>query len=195
MSTHAQITANQTNAQSSTGPKSEAGKATSSLNHFRHGLTGRFVILNWEKAAEFAELAQALRDEHQPATPTEVLLIEAMAQHYWLRQRAMRLQEGTMSDVPRCARPEELALYLRYQTTHERAFHRCLNQLLKLRAEKRKAENGFESQEQKKELHQWKILHAKAKAEHHVLLNAKLAGPDFKLAVTPERLLAAQKAA
>ena len=40
MSTKAQTTANIANAQHSTGPKTESGKAASSLNHLSHGLTG-----------------------------------------------------------------------------------------------------------------------------------------------------------
>ena len=46
-----------------------------------------------------------------------------------------------------------MALFLRYQSTHERAFHTCLNDLLKLRAEKRKNEIGFESQKREQEEH------------------------------------------
>ena len=46
------------------------------------------------------------------------------------------LDDGTIDD-------KRLALYLRYETTHERAFHKCLNELLRIRAEKRKAEIGF----------------------------------------------------
>ena len=136
-----------------------------------------------------------LVDEHQPATPTERLLLEKMAEHFWLGQRALLLQEMVLtSHTPLSERKSELALFLRYQTTHDRAFHKALNDLLKLKAERRKAEIGFELQKEKKELHRWKVLHAEAKAEHRVLLNAKLAGPDFKVAVTPERLQAAQKA-
>jgi hypothetical protein len=41
MSSNAQIEANQRNAQFSTGPTSEAGKAKSSLNAVKTGLTGR----------------------------------------------------------------------------------------------------------------------------------------------------------
>ena len=41
MSTPAQIAANQANAQFSTGPKSEAGRAAAARNNFRHGLTPR----------------------------------------------------------------------------------------------------------------------------------------------------------
>ncbi|MGA8028113.1 MAG: hypothetical protein WB992_13295, partial [Bryobacteraceae bacterium] len=54
---------------------------------------------------------------------------------------------------------------LRYQTTHDRAFHRCLNQLLKLRAETRRVEIGFESQKKKEtdqtrkqELHELRVF-------------------------------------
>jgi hypothetical protein len=40
-----QIEANRRNAQQSTGPRSEIGKKTSSLNALRHGLTSRIVVL------------------------------------------------------------------------------------------------------------------------------------------------------
>ncbi len=90
--------------------------------------------------------------------------------------------------MPVCLDEKQLALYIRYQTTHDRAFHKCLNQLLKLRAEKRKAEIGFESQQQKKadqtrreagenrkqELHRYAVLLAEAKADHQDLQNMNL---------------------
>ncbi len=44
-----------------------------------------------------------------------------------------------------------LSLYIRYQTTNERAFSKCLSDLLKLRAERRKDKIGFESQQLKKD--------------------------------------------
>ena len=51
MSTAAQIAANQKNSQLSTGPTSEAGKAKSSLNAVKSGLTGRTVLLPTDDAA------------------------------------------------------------------------------------------------------------------------------------------------
>jgi len=36
-----------------------------------------------------------------------------------------------------------LFAYLRYQTTHTRAFHKCLNDLVRLRSERGKTANGF----------------------------------------------------
>jgi hypothetical protein len=73
-------------------------------------------------------------------------------------------------------------LYLRYQATYERAFHRSLNQLLKLRAEKRKEEIGFESQTRKRneearkqELHKWTVSVAEAKLERQLVQNSTAA--------------------
>ena len=81
-------------------------------------------------------------------------------------------------------------MFIRYQTTHDRAFHKSLNDLLKLRAEKRRVEIGFESQKRqeaaesrreaaekrKQDRHKWDVLLAEAKVDHQLVLtsNAKL---------------------
>jgi len=127
MSTEAQIAANQANAKLSCGPTTSEGKAASSKNHVIHGLTyrgGMFVLLPWESAEEFNYLVVDLKSEYHPMNRTEMILVERMAQHHWLRNRATLLQgncfldDGTIDD-------KRLALYLRYETTHERAFHKC----------------------------------------------------------------------
>ena len=154
MSTQAQRCANQANAQHSTGPKSEEGKAISSQNNFRHGFTGAFCILAWENAAEYEFLYNGLLDEHSPATTTEHILVKTMAQSHWLRERALTLQQRCFDPAqPLCEAgfEKQLALYLRYQTTHDRAFTKALDQLTKLRADTRKQQIGFESQKRKRE--------------------------------------------
>ena len=169
MSTQAQITANQINAQLSTGPKTEEGKAASSRNNLSHGLTyrgGVFVLLPWENAKEYDQLVVDLKSEHRPTSRTEMILVERMAQHHWLRDRAGLLQANCFADDGSIDE-KRLALYLRYQTTHERAFHECLNDLLKLRAEKRKNEIGFESQKRKQEEHTRKQEQHQMKKDHH----------------------------
>jgi hypothetical protein len=166
MSTSAQVAANQANAQHSTGPKTEEGRATSCLNNFRHGLAGvQFSVLPGECEEEYRTLLAGLKAEHQPRTYTECILVEKLAQHFWLSQRAQRLADLSIENE------KQFALFLRYQTTNDRAFHKCLDQLLKLRAEKRKAEIGFESQKQKEaeatckqELTQARVRLANAKA-------------------------------
>jgi hypothetical protein len=116
--------------------------------------------------------------------------VQKMAQHYWLSQRAQRLQDLAMGDpnLTEEQQNRQFALFLRYQTTNDRAFHHCLNQLLKLRTEKRRAEIGFESQQHKKaqevrrddaekrrqELHQHAVLLAEAKVDHQIILNSNL---------------------
>src|SRR5204863_5571501 len=89
MSTESQIEANRENAKLSTGPKSEAGKAAAALNNTRHGLAGAFRVLPTESQSDFDALLATLTDEHQPATFTETTLVEAMAQHHWLRTRSL----------------------------------------------------------------------------------------------------------
>ena len=138
MSTSARVAANQTNAQS-TGPTSEAGKAKSSQNHHIHGFTGVFCLIKDENPEEFQELLAALIQEHHPTTATECMLIEKMGQHFWTGQRAMRFQAELLIEEDSPERDKKLSLYLRYQTTHDRPFHKCLSDLLKLRAERRKA--------------------------------------------------------
>jgi hypothetical protein len=192
MSTDAQRAANQANAQHSTGPKTEEGKAASSRNHLKFGLTGRFTVLPWEKQEEFEDLRSRLCAEHQIHSPFEAELIEKMAQHYWLSQRAVLLQETCFDrDLPLCEQEKHLALYLRYQTTHDRAFERCAGELRKLRKEREKVKIGFESQKRrqaeeahreanenrrqaaenrKQELHQWAVLLAEAKVDHQQVL-------------------------
>jgi hypothetical protein len=151
MPTKAQTTANAANAQHSTGPKTDAGKAASSLNHLSHGLTGTaFTVLDWEDQNAFDALFSRLRSEHQPATLTEEILVEKIVQHYWLTHRAITFHATCFNSESAPDNPEkQLALYLRYQTTHDRAFYKSLDKLLKLRAEKRKQEIGFESQQRK----------------------------------------------
>jgi hypothetical protein len=188
MSTPAQISANQSNSQYSTGPKTGAGKAASAQNNFRHGLVPgvAFKVLPNEDQAQFDQLLDALRSEHNPVTTTEAILVEGMAQAHWLGQRAASLESSCFDpQTGQITDGQQLALYLRYQNTHRRAFHKCLNDLLKVRAEKRKEQIGFESQqraqeehkrkqdkeERAKERHKWDIFLAEAKVDHQDLVN------------------------
>ena len=149
MSTAAQIAANQANSQHSTGPSSETGKAASSRNNFKFGFNCRFEVLPYENQAGFDALLAALQTEHNPTTATEGILVTKMAEHYWLARRAQGLQDTTWAPENPLGDDERLkllAIFMRYHTTHDRAFYKALNQLQKQRAEQRKSEIGFESQ-------------------------------------------------
>jgi|GEM_PF-3436284 len=145
------LEANRTNAQRSTGPTSEEGKAISSRNNFRHGFAGAFCLLPSESREEFDQLVSDLTEEHNPSTVTESILVNDMARHYWLHQRALRLQEECFSFDLTCPDTQkQFDLYLRYGVTQERAFARCVASLLKLRRDKLTLERGFESQERER---------------------------------------------
>ncbi len=62
----AQLESNLKNAQMSTGPRSDAGKARSRANSYKHGLTGEGVVLPHEDAAEFDQLIDTLVAEMKP---------------------------------------------------------------------------------------------------------------------------------
>jgi hypothetical protein len=173
MATSAQIAANRENAKHSTGPTSDGGLEISSRNRTTHGLTGHvFFLLENEDPAEFEELHQALKREHEPKTATELILVEKMAQAHWLSQRAQSMQTCILAVNPFDDDSiQRASVYFRYQTQQDRAFQRALKDLLNLRAERRKAEIGFESQKHKQ-------AEETRKAETHklktVLLECKL---------------------
>jgi hypothetical protein len=154
MATEKQIAANRENSQHSTGPTSQEGlEASSWVAAWRHGLAvkdhERFSLLIDENREKFDELQQRLNDEHLPTSETEVLLVRHMAQSEWLRARALRLQNDLLEDNGKNVDPAKLAIFIRYQTTHERNFHRSLKELLTFRKERRNLEIGFESQKLK----------------------------------------------
>ena len=154
MATAKQTAANRENSQHSTGPTSQEGLDLSArINAWRHGLAvkdhERFSLLMDENREKFDELQQRLNDEYSPTSETEILLVRHMAQSEWLRARALRLQNDLLQDAGKDVDPAKLAIFIRYQTTHERNFHRSLKELLTLRQQRRNAEIGFESQKLK----------------------------------------------
>jgi hypothetical protein len=66
-----QIEANRRNAQQSTGPRTEAGKKTSSLNAPRHGLTSRVVVLPTEDFAAYKAFSEEFLLDLAPETFAE----------------------------------------------------------------------------------------------------------------------------
>jgi len=81
------VAANRANARRSTGPRTQLGKARSSLNAIRHGILARAafnVTLEGEaKRAEFDELVRGLAQEFQPQTLSEHMMVQQVAGCYW----------------------------------------------------------------------------------------------------------------
>lgn len=94
MSTSAQIAANQANAQFSTGPTSETGKAKSSLNAVKTGLTGRTVLLPGDDAALYEAHVAHFIERYQPASDGERNLVQSLADTEWRLLRIPSLEMG-----------------------------------------------------------------------------------------------------
>ena len=154
-----QLNANRRNAQLSTGPRTPEGRAAVSMNAVRHGLTSQTAVLPNEDPEEFRELRDAFFDEHQPAGPTETLLVEQMAMAAWRLRRLRALETGLFkvrisqlrdddSDPPLDPRASayaydnrDIETLSRYETRIERSFYRALHELQRLRAASEPAEN------------------------------------------------------
>src|SRR5207253_6491288 len=102
---------NRQNSQHSAGPRTLDGKLASSRNSLKHGLAGGTLIIPGEDPAAFEALRDALFEEHQPTTQTEELLVQEMAQSWWLTQRAIRLQNECFT--PEGVDQKQLSLLLR----------------------------------------------------------------------------------
>ena len=69
-----QLTANQRNAQKSSGPKTSRGKSLSKMNALKHGLRAEQVLVPGEDERESADLRRCLFEDLQPEGGLEVEL-------------------------------------------------------------------------------------------------------------------------
>jgi hypothetical protein len=147
MATLAQITANRANAQLSTGPRTEAGKAAVGQNRVTHGLSGAaFFLLPHEDEAEFQALVAAYTEEHQPQGTTASFLVQELAQAQWKVSRAALIeadiQAGVESSLARLFQPDSdaekaFARLTRYQNGIRRDWYRALKELRAIAREQR----------------------------------------------------------
>ncbi len=86
------LAANRANAQKSTGPRTEEGKAASRNNSLRHGLTAKTVVLAVEDPAEYHAFRARIVDSFAPTPGVEQLLAEELADSLWRLKRAQRIE-------------------------------------------------------------------------------------------------------
>jgi len=86
--------ANRANAQHSTGPTSAQGKAKSSMNAVKTGLTGRTVVLPNEDIHAYYDHLDRHFAEFSPATDKEKALTQTIADTEWRLLRIAPLESG-----------------------------------------------------------------------------------------------------
>ena len=88
----ARTLANRRNAQKSTGPKTEAGKAASSQNRLAHGLCSEELLIGGETTADFEALLDSVRMAYNPVNHEEAMLTDQLVQALWRFNRAQRVE-------------------------------------------------------------------------------------------------------
>ncbi len=161
MSSAARALANHANAQASTGPRTQEGKAASRLNAVSHSMTSKTAVLPHESQEEYDAVLRSLMDDHKPASDNERLLVERLAQAHWRLQRCYSVERAFLENRIAAAREESpdvdpdaamaqlfvdktessrMRLMMRYLGAAERAFYKAGADLAKAQAERRKRE-------------------------------------------------------
>jgi hypothetical protein len=134
MATQAQLIANVANAQLSTGPRTEAGKAKSARNAVTHGLAAGVLFIAPEERAEFDAFEAALKEDMKPEGALEMDAMREFRDAAWRLKRiracmkALYLEHGADPLV----HPETAAAMrqlTRYRASAEMLLHRALNTL------------------------------------------------------------------
>jgi hypothetical protein len=195
MASPAQIAANRENSLRSTGPVTASGKAASSQNALRHGLTSTRVVLPGEDASVFDALRETLLRDYAPANDFERLLVEELAAASWRLQRARAVEtaflaklagDGQNPDQAIAAalleKPKEVDRLIRYINTYDRAFYRVHDKLLKVQRERRMEEHRRALEES------WAAsVKAKTEAKKNGFVSQHSATPASRESVVPLR--------
>ncbi len=128
------LAANRANAQHSTGPVTDAGKAVSSRNAVTHGLTAKNIVPRTEnEKIEFRTIYESAYTEYKPAGLTETFLVDRIVYSRCNLARVTRLlgelETGTLDDVRDPERAKPIARLNRYYAMHERSLYRALREL------------------------------------------------------------------
>jgi hypothetical protein len=94
MTSFRQFEANRRNAQSSTGPKTKAGKERSRCNAVHHGLTAETVIGALEDGEDYKAFEAAIIADYDAQSAVERELVLRLASALWRLRRATAIETG-----------------------------------------------------------------------------------------------------
>jgi hypothetical protein len=158
MATLRQIQANRRNSQKSTGPRTPAGKAVSSMNALKSGIDAESQVIRGEEAQSLDALKDSYYDSLRPTRPEEAVFVDAIIAADWLLRRLRKAEAETWNDAfekqenyeeyaekpkqnYRLAtalqdRGDTFARLQRRLDAAERSLHRAMEALLRLRESK-----------------------------------------------------------
>jgi hypothetical protein len=129
MSSELKFESNRANAQFSTGPRTEEGKARSAQNARKHGLTAQQLLIKPEEREDFEQILGHFQNEINPHGPIQQTLFDELVSAAWNLRRVRILQAQTDMLDPGSDR------LARHHTRFERTFHRALKELKALQTE------------------------------------------------------------
>jgi hypothetical protein len=107
MATTAQIVANRSNSQLSSGPRTPEGKSASAANSFKHGLYAQSVVIPGEDPADYEHHAAEYRIRFAPRSPEERFQVETMVEESWKRGRYSRIEAALITKMMQNAAPSD----------------------------------------------------------------------------------------
>jgi len=141
MTSEAQINANRQNAQHSTGPRTEEGKARSSRNNLSVGLYTRVDFVQPDERDFYRDFCNKMYLELAPEGLLEETLVASITGASW-RLRRCDLADGDLADYAESdpmldeATEKKRHSIERARTAAQSILHRCINQLRKLQTER-----------------------------------------------------------
>jgi len=125
------IEANRKNAQHSTGPKTDQGKAKSSRNSITHGIfiTKFLDGATHETVTEIQELAASLREHYDPQGVLEEMLVQKIVIETARYGRIVALEQHPEPDRPLMYSLICLDRTSRYSTATSRALYKAIEEL------------------------------------------------------------------
>ena len=128
--------ANAANAQLSTGPRTEEGKARSSQNALKHGLTAKELVVREDEREEFEEFRIDFINQIEPEDPLEVVAVNHALHAAWNLRRFRRLEADLMANGLDPILDETAVKTLdrlqRYAARAERSYYKAMDELRKL---------------------------------------------------------------
>jgi hypothetical protein len=133
MASPAQFAANQANAQASTGPRTPEGKAQTSQNALKHGLTSAQIVIGPGQQEDFEALQAGFLADLNPQGAVEIVVFHDLLHAAWNlhRYRAIEVQYSS-PDASVFLDPAATAVLdriSRYLSRTQRAYYNALSQL------------------------------------------------------------------
>ena len=94
---HSRAEINRRNAEHSTGPVTEEGKSRSRFNAFRHGLTGKTIVMPWQDRQAYEAFCRKILAGLKPEGPVEEQYAQTFADCSWRLNSATAREANLLS--------------------------------------------------------------------------------------------------